>query len=332
MQNNKIKVVVAGFDGALASAITGIVDLLSLSGVSWNRIQQQHIQRLFEVKLASPDGGMIHCINGLKLHAHMAYHQIQQPDVLVIPTIGGPIEAILAQQSHLIALIRRMHQQGVCLASNCTGSFFLAEAGILNGKTATTHWGFEREFRARYPEVDLQPEQMISRDGHIYSAGGGLAWFDLGLHFIERFYSFEIAIETAKSFVIDYQRESQLSYALFRIAKPHQDLLVQQIQKFLAEHLAHSISLEDLAQQFNLTTRTLIRRFKAALDVPPNRYIQAMRMEAAQKRLEQTEQSIDQIMLAVGYQDPSSFRRLFRRHTGLSPLEYRRRFSRSVSA
>ena len=323
-----MSVVVAGFDGALASAMTGIVDLLSLAGVTWNRIQHKKIERLFEVQIASPHGSAIQCINGLSIHAHLSYADVKQPDVLVVPTIGGPIYPILQQQQALLELIQKADQHATTIAGNCTGSFFLAEAGILDGRTATTHWGFEPEFRARYPKVHLHPEQMISRDGHIYTAGGGLAWFDLGLHLIERFYGFEIAIETAKAFVIDYQRDSQLSYALLRVARPHQDALVKQIQLFLAENLATTIALEELAIRFNVTTRTLIRRFKAALDVPPNRYIQAMRMEAAQKRLEQTEHSIDQIMLAVGYQDPSSFRRLFRKHTGLTPLEYRRRFSR----
>ena len=328
MAQTKMKVVVAAFDGALASAITGIVDLFSLAGVSWNRIQQQKIHPLFEVYIASPQGQVIHCINGLMLQAHLSYAQIVQPDVLIVPTIGGPIAPILGQQRQLLDLIQFADEQAWLIAGNCTGSFFLAEAGILNQRVATTHWGFEAEFRTRYPLVKLMPEQMVSRDGHIYTAGGGLAWFDLGLHLIERFYGFEVAIQTAKSFVIDYQRDSQLSYALLRIAKPHQDQLIKKIQIFLAQHLANHIQLDSLAAHFNLTTRTLIRRFKAALDLPPNRYLQAMRIEAAQKRLEQTEQSIEQVMQAVGYQDPSSFRRLFRQHTGLTPLEYRRRFSR----
>lgn len=174
----------------------------------------------------------------------------------------------------------------------------------------------------------LNVEQLITRDEHIYCAGGGIAWFDLGLHLIERFYGFELAIQTAKSFVIDYRRESQLSYSLMRIGQPHQDVLVQNIQNWLEQHFQQQFSLDDLATQFNVTTRTLIRHFKAALGLPPNHYIQALRIEAAQKRLQETQQSIDLIIQEVGYSDPSSFRRLFRRKTGLTPLEYRRRFSR----
>ncbi|MGYP000081270822 len=169
---------------------------------------------------------------------------------------------------------------------------------------------------------------MITHADHIYCAGGGLAWFDLGLHLIERFYGFEVAIQTAKSFVIDYRRDSQLSYSLMKIAKPHQDALVQEVQNWMEQHYSQNFNLDEIAQHFNLSTRSLIRRFKAALDLAPNQYLQAMRIEAARKQLEQTDYTVEQIMLAVGYNDSSSFRRLFLKKTGLTPLDYRRRFSR----
>lgn len=326
-----IQVVVAAFDGALASAITGIVDLLSMAGVSWHRIQQQPIQRLFEVKIASSQGQPIRCVHGLCLEAQMSYAQIHRPDILIVPTIGGPIGQTLAQHPELCGLLQRAAQQHWIIAGNCTGSFFLAEAGILDGRLATTHWGFQDAFRQRYPQVKLHAEQMMSRDGDIYCAGGGGAWFDLGLHFVERFYGGETAVHTARAFVIDYRRDSQLSYAALRVATPHQDLLIQQIQDWLALNFHQLCSLEELATRFNLTVRTLIRRFKAALGMPPNRYLQIIRIEAAQKRLQETAYPVDEIMQQVGYHDPSSFRRLFRQHTGLTPLEYRQRFSHAWS-
>ena len=323
-----IKIVVTAFDGALASTITGVVDLFSMAGVSWNRIQKQQVQRLFEVKIASPQGQPVQCINGIQIAAHVAYADIQYADIIIVPTIAAPILTVLEQRADLIELLQYAHQQHWTIAGNCTGNFFLAEAGILNHKLATTHWGFQDFFLQRYPFVRLNVEQLITRDEHIYCAGGGIAWFDLGLHLIERFYGFELAIQTAKSFVIDYRRESQLSYSLMQIGQPHQDVLVQNIQNWLEQHFQQQFSLDDLATQFNVTTRTLIRHFKAALGLPPNHYIQALRIEAAQKRLQETQQSIDLIIQEVGYSDPSSFRRLFRRKTGLTPLEYRRRFSR----
>lgn len=325
-----IKIVVVAFDGALASAITGVVDLFSMAGASWNRIQKQDIQRLFQVQIASPMGLPVHCINGITIFSETSYADIEYADAIVVPTIGARIQDVLSQNPELIHLLKIADQNRWMIAGNCTGNFFLAEAGILNHRVATTHWGFKDLFEQRYPNILLNVDQLITRDEHIYCAGGGLAWFDVGLHLIERFYGFEIAIQTAKSFVIDYRRDSQLSYSLMRIAKPHQDELVQKVQRWLELHFHEQFSIEDLAQQFNVTLRTLIRHFNSALNLPPNRYLQAIRIEAAQKRLEETEHSIDVIMQAVGYQDPSSFRRLFRKKTGLTPLEYRRRFSRRL--
>ncbi|WP_216936542.1 MULTISPECIES: GlxA family transcriptional regulator [unclassified Acinetobacter] len=322
------QVVVLGFNGALASAITGVVDLFAMAGVSWNQIQQQDVQRLFKVSLASPDGPPIRCINGLELQAHCSYQEIQTADIVVVPTIAAPIQEVLQQNPELIEFLKSAYAHSTLIAGNCTGNFFLAEAGILDNRVATTHWGFQDVFRMRYPQVKLNADLMISRDQNIYCAGGGLAWFDLGLHLIERFYGFEVAMQSAKSFVIDYRRDSQLSYSLLKIGQPHHDELVQKVQDWLEQHFAQDFGLDELAVQFNVTNRTLIRRFKQALDIPPNQYLQVIRIEAARKRLEETDQAVDVIMQNVGYQDPSSFRRLFHRKTGLTPLEYRRRFSR----
>lgn len=322
------RVVVLGFDGALASAITGVVDLFAMAGVSWNRIQQQDVQRLFKVSIASQDGQPIRCINGLELQAHCSYQEIQTADIVVVPTIAAPIQDVLQQNPELIQFLKSAHADSTLIAGNCTGNFFLAEAGILDNRVATTHWGFQDIFRKHYPQVKLNADLMISRDQNIYCAGGGLAWFDLGLHLIERFYGFEVAMQSAKSFVIDYRRDSQLSYSLLKIGQPHHDELVQNVQNWLEQHFHESFSLDDIATRFNVTTRTLIRHFKQALDLPPNQYLQAIRIEAARKRLEETDQAVDVIMQNIGYQDPSSFRRLFHRKTGLTPLEYRRRFSR----
>ena len=323
-----LSIVVLGFDSALASAITGVMDLFALAGVTWNRVQGEAVGRHFNVRIDSPDGQPIRCINGIQIAAQLSYADIQQVDAIIVPTIGGPIDEVLTQNPELLALLQHANQQGWTIAGNCTGNFLLAEAGILNGRCATTHWGFKQQFAERYPTVKLTAEQLITRDEHIYCAGGGLAWFDLGLHMIERFVGFEVALQTAKAFVIDYRRDSQLSYSLMRLAKPHKDELVKQVQEWLQAHYAQRFTLDELAQRFNVSKRTLIRRFNAALDSPPNAYLQSLRIEAAQKLLEETEFSVDLVMSQVGYEDASSFRRLFRNRTGVTPTEYRKRFSR----
>jgi len=325
-----LNIVVAGYDKALASAITGVTDLFGLAGVTWNLIEGTEPKRAFSVRIASKDGQPINCINGLQLGAHLSFDDIDQADAIIIPTIGGPIDEVLNDTPELQALLKRANEQGWTIAGNCTGNFLLAEAGILNDKTATTHWGFKEQFQQRYPQIELKADQLITRSDNIYCAGGGLAWFDLGLHIIERQIGFEAALQTAKAFVIDYRRDTQLSYSLMRLAKPHKDDLVREAQAWLEHHYAEQFTVEDLAERFSISKRTLIRRFNAALEMPPNTYVQSLRIEAAQKLLEETERTVDVVMNDVGYEDASSFRRLFRKKTGLTPTEYRRRFARRL--
>jgi transcriptional regulator GlxA family with amidase domain len=336
-----INIYVLGFDQALASAITGIVDLFALAGVTWNRIQHQDTAMAFNVQLASNHGKNIHCINNLKLAPHCSFDDLEhtldldtsnslESNILVVPTIGGPIQQTLDNNPELIQLLRKAHHSGWTIAGNCTGNFLLAEAGILDGKAATTHWGFETEFKQRFPQINLQAEQLITRDENIFCAGGGIAWFDLGLHIIERSIDFETAMQTAKAFVIDYRRDSQLSYSLMRIAKPHQDDLVNKIQAIIEQDCTLSLSIEDLATQYNVSQRTLIRRFNNALGIPPNTYLQSVRIERARKMLEESDFNVDTVMNKIGYEDASSFRRLFKKKTGLTPTEYRNRFSRRL--
>ncbi len=325
-----INIVILGFDQALASAITGVVDLFALAGVTWNRIQEQPPHPEFDVQIASHERQNIRCINGLQLAAHMSFDDITQADVIVVPTIGGPIDQVLRFNPELITTLQQAHDSGCMIAGNCTGNFLLAEAGILNGRSATTHWGFKDEFEQRYPNVNLKTDQMITRDDNVYCAGGGLAWFDLGLHIIERCVGFDAAIQTAKAFVIDYRRDSQLSYSLMRLAKPHQDELVKKVQVLLEENYGGEFNIQQLADRFSVSKRTLIRRFNLALGMPPNTYLQSIRIERAQKMLEESTDNVDVIMNKVGYEDTSSFRRLFKKKTGLTPTEYRSRFSRRL--
>jgi transcriptional regulator GlxA family with amidase domain len=346
-----INIYVLGFDQALASAITGIVDLFALSGVTWNRIQHQETAMAFNVQLASKQGENIQCINNLLLAPHCSFGDlenalnkkpveglnsniqkpnIQESNILVVPTIGGPIQQALDNNPELIQLLRKAHQAGWTIAGNCTGNFLLAEAGILDGKAATTHWGFENDFKQRFPQVNLQAEQLITRDENIYCAGGGIAWFDLGLHIIERSIDFETAMQTAKAFVIDYRSDTQLSYSLMRIAKPHQDEVVNTIQAIIEQDCTLSLSIEKLSFQHNVSQRTLIRRFNSALGMPPNTYLQSVRIERARKMLEESDYNIDTVMNKIGYEDASSFRRLFKKKTGLTPTEYRNRFRRRL--
>jgi transcriptional regulator GlxA family with amidase domain len=325
-----LKVVITAFPGAMSSAIAGVADLLVSSGVIWNVIQGDPHERYFSVRIASEDGMPVRCVNGIELSAHMSFAEIDHTDILIVPTIASPISEVLTKEQALQDLLRRAAEKDWTICGNCTGNFLLANAGILNGRRATTHWGYRDTFAERYPEVLLAADQLITRDGDIYCAGGGLSWFDLTLHLIERFVNHEVAMQTAKAFVFDYRRDSQLSYSLMRLSKPHKDDRISEIQAWLDDHYASKVKVDELASQFGMSKRTLIRRFNSALAMSPNTYIQTVRIEAARKLLEETDRTVDVVMNEVGYEDGSSFRRLFRSKTGLTPTEYRRRFSRRL--
>ena len=324
---------VIGFDGALASAITGIIDLFRLAGVTWARIHSEEPAPQFHTRLLTFDGQPFRCINGITLlpDGALTDPEIASNDdhLVMIPTIGAPIPQVLADNSELIAWLSTCSQQNngqVRMASNCTGAFLLAEAGLLDGREATTHWGFSEQFRQRYPEVDLHPEKLITVNEPIACAGGGMAWWDLGIYLVERYAGTRTARELAKAFVIDAGRTSQAPYSALQARRYHSDRSILKLQEWLDQHYSQPVTLQTLAALSELTERSLIRRFKAATGDTPTSYLQVLRIESARQHLEQSRLSVDEITRRVGYEDVSSFSRLFRKHTGLAPGAYRSRF------
>lgn len=330
-------IIIAGFDGALSTSITGVLDILSLSGVSWQRIMGEVPAPEFKVSIASHDGADVRCLNHLRIGAHLSFEQVmdsalidQDLMAIIVPTIGSEIETCLSKNQPLLEFLQWGFEQQFIIAANCTGNFFLAEAGLLDGRRATTHWGYKELFASRFPDVELQADKLITVDDNIFSAGGGLAWFDLAIYLIERELGYDCALQTAKAFVIDYRRDSQLSYGLSRMASRHDDELIANVQTYLEDNVSLIQTLEDVAALFNISQRTLIRRFKAALNITPHAYLQQIRIEIAQKLLSQSKLSPEQIVARCGYEDMSSFRRLFKHHTGLTLAEYRRRFAKRL--
>ncbi|EKF75546.1 AraC family transcriptional regulator [Alcanivorax hongdengensis A-11-3] len=323
------QVAVLAFDGVFASALTGVVDLLNLTGVTWNRIHDQPLDRQFKVQVVSRGGQPVRCTNGIRMAVDAPMEQIDSADLVVVPTIGGELETVLRNEQEVLPWLRFLYQGGADLASNCTGAFLLAEAGLLDGRTATTHWGFSQQFRQRYPQVNLTERELITRDDNIFCAGGGTAWRDLTILLVERFCGADLARELARAFVIDVRNDLQSIYAGLPTRTYHQDDQVQAIQSWIHEHYRNSTSLASLAERVHLSPRQLQRRFTTALGEPPLQYLQRVRIEAARKMLERGATNLAKLSEQVGYQDVSSFSRLFKRHTGLSPSHYRQRFART---
>ena len=325
-------VIVLGFDGVLGSVLAGALDLFSFTGVSWQRFSNEAVEPRFKVQIASLGGGDIRCSNRLMMRAHCDIQDVTECDLLLVPTIGDSIDKVLKQNNGLLPHLVRLANTKADIASNCSGAFFLAEAGLLDHKVATTHWGYANKFKADFPLVDLQENQFVTHAsdelGSIFCAAGGSAFYDLGLLLIERYCGREISTQMAKTQIIDSKRGNQNSYTNVTLHKPHSDQLVKQVQEFIEQNFHQPIQVSSLAAMANITPRTLNRRFQASVAMRPVEYIQAVRIEQAKRLLELGDVSIKSLADQVGYDDISSFTRLFKRATELTPKEYQDKFSR----
>ena len=322
------RVIILGFDGVLGSVLAGALDLFSFTGVSWQRFLDQPVTPRFKVQIASLHGAEIRCSNRLLMQAHCDIAAVTECDVLLIPTIGDAIDKVLSNNLELLPHIRRLAATKADIASNCSGAFFLAKAGLLDGLQATTHWGYASKFQADFPQVDLQAAQFVTQSGNIFCAAGGSAFYELALLLIERYCGREVSTQVAKTQIIDSKRGNQSSYSNVPLYKPHADALVKRVQAYIEAHFRKRLQVSQLAAMVNVTPRTLNRRFQACMAMRPIEYIQAVRVEQAKRLLESGEVSIKSLAHQVGYDDTSSFARLFKRSTDLTPKEYQSKFSR----
>jgi transcriptional regulator GlxA family with amidase domain len=247
-------------------------------------------------------------------------------DVILVPAFNDHIEAGLKANRPFLPWLRECHQRGTVLATWCSGAFMLAAAGILDGKSATTHWAMAEFFTSQFPQVNLQPERMIVDEGDVITCGGATSFLNLGVYLIERFHGHDMAVRCAKMFLIDMDRPTQRPYADLTERPPHTDETIRQVQRYIDANLSEELPLKRLAQMANLSPKTFMRRFKEATGAPPATYVQHVRIEAAKQCLERSEATVGEITFQVGYDDIRSFRRLFQRYVGLSPKDYRAKF------
>lgn len=248
-----------------------------------------------------------------------------QQTVCILP--GSLENSMTEPQSVLIqSWIRQQHYGGAIASSVCKGAFILAGSGLVDNRIITTHWDLASTFKTEFPKVHLDIEKILISDGDIITAGGVMAWLDLGLNIIHRFSGPEIMIAVAKYFLIDVSGREQKFYSPFAPPLDHGDVLILKLQHFLQQNYHTSHSLKSLAEISSVSTRTLIRRFQKILGMSPTRYIQALRIGKAKELLEFTTLPVNHIALSVGYEDPGAFRKIFRRISGSTPIEHRQRF------
>lgn len=222
--------------------------------------------------------------------------------------------------------LRAQHEAGSVMCSVCAGAFWLGHSGLLAGRPVTTHWAVEPEFRTTFPDAQVNAEHLLIDDNDIVTAGGLMAWLDLGLYIVNRWLGPQAVSETARHLLIDPGGREQRNYRSFRPILSHGDPVILKLQHWLEANSEKKITISALAGSAQLSGRTFLRRFKAATGKPPQEYLQNLRIEKARGLLERTRLPVSEIVWNVGYQDMSAFSRLFRTITGLTAGEYRNRF------
>jgi len=245
--------------------------------------------------------------------------------VIAPPTLKGPPLQDEPERS-LARWLRERHAEGATLCSICGGAFLLAETGLLRDRRATTHWSYAEELARRFPEIHIDADMLIIDDGDIVTAGGIMAWTDVGLRLIDRFLGPSVMLATARYFLIDTAGREQRFYSSFSPRLNHGDEAVLRVQHWLQKNDVRDVTLADMAAFAGLEDRTFLRRFRKATEFNPTEYCQRLRVGKAREMLELTGRTIGQVAWDVGYQDEGSFRKVFYKVMGLKPGDYRKRF------
>ena len=257
---------------------------------------------------------------------------LHKTDLIIIPAVNGEMEKVIEANKAFFPWINKLHKAGAEVASLCVGAFLLASTGLLAGKKCATHWLGANDFRKMFPDVDLVSEKIITDEQGIYSSGGATSFWNLLLYIIEKYTDRDLAITMSKYFEIEIDRYSQSSFIMFRGQKEHEDEPVKQAQEFIEKNYHDKITVEQLTSMVALSRRNFERRFKKATSNTVVEYMQRVKIEAAKKGLETGRKNVSELMYEVGYSDTKAFRTVFKRTTGLSPIEYRNKYNKVAVA
>lgn len=270
--------------------------------------------------------------NGLyTIEPDVLIKDLKKTDLIIIPAMHGDLQEAIKANAEFIPWIIDQYNNGAEVAGFCVGTFFLAETGLLKNRRCATHWRFAREFRKQYPDALLVDDKIITEDTGIYTCGGAYSYLNLVIYFVEKFAGREIAILISKAFMIDIDRQSQSPFIIFEGQKTHEDEQVKQAQNFIEKNFSDKIGVEQLCKMLAVSRRNFERRFKKATANTVAEYIQRVKMEAAKKSFETNRKNISEVMYDVGYNDTKAFRTVFKNITGLSPVEYRKKYNKEAA-
>lgn len=326
-----VSVAVLAFPETTASVVYGMYDLFMSAGRDWGVIVEGRPgPQLLQPRVVARQAGPIEAGNGVSITAEASLDECGVPQIVCVPEVtvppGEPLEGRFTEE---IGWLRSCYAQGALLATACSGAMLLADAGLLDGHEATTHWAYCDVLRSRHPAVKLRPKQalVISGEGHrLVMAGGGTSWLDLALYLIARFASVDAAMEVARINLIDWHDIGQQPFARLARSRQAEDAVIARCQVWIAEHYRGPAPVAAMARLSGLPERSFKRRFQQATGMSPLEYVHTLRLEEAKQMLEAGDQPIEAVAGEVGYEDAGFFSRLFRRSVNLTPAQYRKRF------
>lgn len=328
------KVIILATDNVVASGISGFLDVFSFCNIYWRRVNPESNGDLFSCQVISSHGGAIQTSQMITIPAKGLQQEsdILQADAVILAsalvTNKTEYQAYLDQFAPLVAPLKLFAASGKPVAAYCSATLLLAASGLLDGRQATTVWWLSEMFQQAFSKVTLCMDKLVVSDGHLHTAGATTSNMSLALHLVQLLAGEQLAHQMAKFLLVDPHRSSQQPYISMALITPsHKDALILEVQQWMQQHLNEPILLDDIADKFAVGKRTLIRRFKNAVNETPASYIQRLRVDKAKHLLETTGLALEQIVSRVGYEDVSSFRKLFIQFTSLSPRSYRQKFN-----
>lgn len=307
------------------SSIVGTYKLFSRANAYW---KEKHNEQVFEIQLAGISNQVDFYEGLFSVKPHTSITDILKTDLIIIPSLNHNYPKAILLNEELISWLLKQRKEGAEIASICTGAFLLAASGLLDGKSCSTHWSAAEDFRKLFPKVKLQTDFLITDEGGIYTNGGAYSFLNLIIYLIEKHFDRQTAIYCSKVFQIEPDRKSQSAFNIFRGQKNHEDEVVKEVQNYIEQNFHEKISIEELSSRFSVGRRNFDRRFIKATGNSPIEYIQRVKVESAKKSLEISRKTVSEIMYEVGYSDQKAFREVFRKFTGMSPIEYKGRYNK----
>lgn len=253
--------------------------------------------------------------------------EVEKTDLIIIPALSGDLDNAVEINKEFVPWIIERYKEGTEVASLCIGAFLLASTGLLKYKQCSTHWLYANKFRQMYPDVHLADDKIVTEHNGLYTSGGASSYWNLLLYLVEKYTDRETAILVSKFFLLDIGRTSQSSFVIFRGQKDHNDEEVLKAQEYIEANFQDKITVDELCDMFGVGRRTFERRFKKATSNTIVEYVQRVKIEAAKKNLETGRKTVNEVMYDAGYTDAKAFRDVFKKITGVSPIDYRNKYN-----